>query len=110
MERKVRLFLVEYLLKKDHTHISRLKKVRRVKKHTQAQPGDQVEIITRPDGTKVRRIRRVKKPEGSNSTTSGNDISLDSHLSRSSAKKGSSASVAGDMVEGEIYVRADGKK
>jgi len=71
-----------------------------------------VEIMTRPDGTKERSNRRVKKSEGSNSTTSGNGASLDSHL-RSTAtttKKGSSASLPGDMVEGEIYVRSDGKK
>ena len=59
----------------------------------------------------MRRIRRAKKPEGSNSITSGNDASLDSHLrSTATPMRGSSASVAGDMAEGEIYVRADGKK
>ena len=84
--------------------------VRRVKKSTQAQPGDQVEIITRPDGTKVRRIRRAKKSEGSNSTAAG-PTSLASHLrSAGNSKKGSSASVPGDMGSGEIYTRADGKK
>lgn len=81
--------------------------VRRVKKASQAQPGDQVEIITRPDGTKVRRIRRAKKPEGSNSS----GPSLGSHLqSGGSPKKGTSASVPGDMGSGDIYIRADGKK
>ena len=42
------------------------KKVRKIKrevrKPTALQPGDKVEIITRPDGKKVRRIKRVKKP------------------------------------------------
>jgi hypothetical protein len=89
--------------------------VRRVKKQipTQTQPGDQVEIITRPDGTKVRRIRRAKKPESSNSTASGNSAnssSLDSHLRSTASTSRGSASVAGDMVEGQIYIRADGKK
>jgi hypothetical protein len=82
--------------------------VRRVKKPvTSAQPGDQVEIITRPDGTKVRRIRRAKKPEGSSGPPS-----LASHLGGSAGtpKKGSSASVPGDMGSGDIYIRADGKK
>lgn len=85
--------------------------VRRVKKSaTQAQPGDQVEIITKPDGTKVRRIRRAKKPDSSNSDASKNG-SLGSLLgSGGGSRSGSSATVAGDMTEGEIYVRADGKK
>jgi hypothetical protein len=79
---------------------------------TKAQPGDQVEIITRPDGTKVRRIRRAKQPEEeSSSSAQENGVSLGSHLgSSASAKQGSSATVAGDMAEGEIYIRADGKK
>ena len=81
--------------------------VRRVKKSTQAQPGDQVEIITRPDGTKVRRIRRAKKSDA----TSSGPPSLGSHLgSTGTPKKGSSASVPGDMGLGEVYTRADGKK
>ena len=85
--------------------------VRRVKKSaTQAQPGDQVEIITRPDGTKVRRIRRAKKPESAVSDASQNG-SLGSLLgSGGGSSRGSSATVAGDMAEGEIYIRADGKK
>ncbi len=73
------------------------------------QPGDQVEIITRPDGKKVRRIRRAKKPTGGSS----GPPSLASHLSSSasSPKKGSSASVPGDIGSGgDVYVRADGKK
>jgi hypothetical protein len=86
--------------------------VRRVKKPmTKAQPGDQVEIITRPDGTKVRRIRRAKKPEDSSSSLAENGVSLESHLGISvSSRQGSSATVAGDMADGEIYIRADGKK
>lgn len=77
---------------------------------TQAQPGDQVEIITKPDGTKVRRIRRSKKPEGSDSNADQNG-SLGSFLgSGSTTKTGSSATVAGDYAGGEVYVRADGKK
>ena len=87
--------------------------VRRVKKPmTKAQPGDQVEIITRPDGTKVRRIRRAKQPdEESSSSAQENGVSLGSHLGvPASAKQGSSATVSGDMTEGEIYIRADGKK
>jgi len=51
-----------------------------------------VEIITRPDGTRVRRVRRAKQPQGSNSVVSG------------------SASVAGNTTAGEVYTRADGKK
>jgi hypothetical protein len=86
------------------------KKVRRVRKPTPAQPGDQVEIITRPDGTKVRRIRRAKQPEESNSTVE-NATSLNALLGASEAgRMGSSATVSGDMAEGEIYIRADGKK
>lgn len=86
------------------------KKVRRVMKPTQAQPGDQVEIITRPDGTKVRRIRRAKQPEQSDSTVE-NGTSLSAMLGSSDAGMiGSSATVSGDAAEGEIYIRADGKK
>lgn len=86
------------------------KMVRRVRKPTQAQPGDQVEIITRPDGTKVRRIRRAKQPEESSSTVQ-NGSSLSAMLGSAEPKRlGSSATVAGDMAEGEIYIRADGKK
>lgn len=85
--------------------------MRRVKKPvTQAQPGDQVEIITKPDGTKVRRIRRAKKPEGQDSNASLNG-SLGSFLVQgSTSNNGSSATVAGDYADGEIYIRADGKK
>jgi hypothetical protein len=85
--------------------------VRRVKKPvTQALPGDQVEIITRPDGTKVRRIRRAKKPESVDSNASS-IVSLESFLGSANASMpGSSATVAGDYAEGEIYIRADGKK
>ena len=91
------------------------KKVRRVKKPAAAQPGDQVEIITRPDGTKVRRIRRAKPAAGANAGEGG-DKSLDGFLSSGApAKAIGNASVAGDMLhrsdaEGEIYIRADGKK
>ncbi|KAG7361625.1 subunit CCDC53 of endosome WASH complex [Nitzschia inconspicua] len=87
------------------------KTVRRVKKPvSQAQPGDEVEIITRPDGTKVRRIRRAKKTEGSDPGVSQNG-SLGNFLGAGGASKsGSSATVAGDYAEGEIYIRADGKK
>ena len=81
--------------------------MRRVKKITQAQPGDQVEIITRPDGTKVRRIRRAKKADAINNGSP----SLGSHLgSTGTLKKGSSASVPSDFGLGEVYTRADGKK
>lgn len=77
---------------------------------SQAQPGDQVEIITKPDGTKVRRIRRAKNPETSDSNASQNG-SLGTFLgSGTGSKAGSSATVAGDYAEGEIYIRADGKK
>ncbi len=78
-----------------------------MKKSSQVQPGDQVEIITRPDGKKVRRIRRAKKAEESSGAPS-----LGSHLGSSAGtpKKGSSASVPGDMGSGDIYIRADGKK
>jgi hypothetical protein len=72
-----------------------------------AQPGDPVEIITRPDGTKVRRIRRAKKPKGSSGP-----LSLASHIGESAGtpKRGSSASLAGDMGSDDIYIRDDGKK
>jgi hypothetical protein len=81
-----------------------------MKPATQVQPGDQVEIITKPDGTKVRRIRRAKKPETSDSNASQNG-SLGNFLgSGTGGKTGSSATVAGDYGEGEIYIRADGKK
>lgn len=89
------------------------KKVRRVKKVSAAQPGDEVEIITRPDGTKVRRIKRAKKPpEGDEAGKS-----LDGFLGSAQPvkKSGGAASVSGDMLhsqdsQGEIYIRADGKK
>jgi hypothetical protein len=92
-------------------HANSFNLVRRVKKPvTQALPGDQVEIITRPDGTKVRRIRRAKKPESSDSNASQIE-SLESFLgSAAGSMSGSSATVAGDYAEGEIYIRADGKK
>lgn len=79
-----------------------------MKKTSQVQPGDQVEIITRPDGKKVRRIRRAKKP----AEESSGAPSLASHLGSAAGtpKKGSSASVPGDMGSGDIYIRADGKK
>lgn len=88
------------------------KKVRRVKKSA-VEPGDQVEIITRPDGTKVRRIKRAKKPADG---ASGGGPGLGGFLaSAAPAQKAGAASVAGDQLhstdaQGEIYVRADGKK
>merc|ERR1711937_945922 len=66
--------------------------------------------ITRPDGTKVRRIRRAKKSEGAKSS---GPPSLGDHLgSAGPAKKKSlgAQSLPGDMASGDVYVRADGKK
>lgn len=99
--------------------------------------GDEnVEIITRPDGTRVRRIRKPKpapsnadNSTGTTSTAATADSastnggapahvggSLSGFLGNPPADIGSkkfsgSHSVAGDQhLEGEIYVRADGKK
>lgn len=97
---------------KSSSYLQIVQTVRRVRKPTQAQPGDQVEIITRPDGTRVRRIRKARQPVESNTATSGNGGLLDSHLQSNGASgpRGSSATVGGEMPEGEIYIRADGKK
>lgn len=98
--------------------------------------GDEnVEIITRPDGTRVRRIKKPKPTaspaENSTGTTStaatadsastnggaaGGGGGLSAFLGNPTNDLGSkkfsgSHSVAGDQhLEGEIYVRADGKK
>ena len=83
--------------------------VRRVKKAagsgaSVAAPGDNVEIITRPDGTKVRRIRKTKpKLADDSGTLSG---FLDSQPK--SAPRGGGATVAGDrLTSSEIM---DGKE
>lgn len=105
------------------------KKVRRVKKSSSSASvtgDDNSEIITRPDGTKVRRIRKPKQTEGSSSsvaeestktetTETSNKGGLSGFLGRSppnaKPKFSGSHSVGGDQhLEGEIYVRADGKK
>jgi hypothetical protein len=122
------------------------KKVRRVKKSSLSSssssvgPDESFEIITRPDGTKVKRILRVKPVDTTSSATNGtstttytpnegqtNDDSsptdnsnasksgLSGFLSSSPTGKkkqfSGSHSVAGDQhLEGEIYLRADGKK
>jgi ribosomal protein L24E len=109
------------------------KTVRRIKKSsgasvsgsTSVSGDDNVEIVTRPDGTKVRRIRKPKSADGSvaESTTgstktestprSSGGLSgfLGQGSSESKPRFSGSHSVAGDQhLEGEIYVRADGKK
>mmetsp|Transcript_28963 Transcript_28963/g.69928 ORF Transcript_28963/g.69928 Transcript_28963/m.69928 type:complete len:2087 (-) Transcript_28963:128-6388(-) len=109
------------------------KKVRRVKKSTatkdplekkessDSKKESNVEIVTRPDGTKVRRIRKTK-PKAKTAEdidTAKKDDSKDKGLmgflekgSTPAKKKFSgSHSVAGDQnIQGEIYVRPDGKK
>lgn len=97
------------------------KKVRRVKKSiSSAGLDDNVEIITRPDGTKVKRSRKPKgdsdeAPKRSASTSAAPD-GLSGFLEGSSSgqpksKFRGSHSVAGDQrLEGEVYVRSDGKK
>jgi hypothetical protein len=77
-----------------------------------------LEIITRPDGTKVRRIRQVKAKEAAttdsvdDSTGSKPGAFLDKGFSSGPKKSFSgSHSAAGDQnIQGEIYVRPDGKK
>eukprot|EP00529_Nitzschia_sp_RCC80_P002260 CAMPEP_0113508630 /NCGR_PEP_ID=MMETSP0014_2-20120614/37128_1 /TAXON_ID=2857 /ORGANISM="Nitzschia sp." /LENGTH=1734 /DNA_ID=CAMNT_0000404373 /DNA_START=378 /DNA_END=5580 /DNA_ORIENTATION=- /assembly_acc=CAM_ASM_000159 len=88
------------------------KKVRRVvKKPSQVQPGDQVEIVTRPDGTKVRRIRRAKKPAEATGSSENGDASLGGFLGQSgSEKKGSSATVAGDLQKEKFISELMAKK
>ena len=65
------------------------------------------EIYIRPDGKKVRRIKKVTR------SLSGSGKDLGGFLGSKAAAgpKGGSATVAGDGKElGEIYIRADGKK
>eukprot|EP00339_Tiarina_fusa_P012646 CAMPEP_0117009208 /NCGR_PEP_ID=MMETSP0472-20121206/8431_1 /TAXON_ID=693140 ORGANISM="Tiarina fusus, Strain LIS" /NCGR_SAMPLE_ID=MMETSP0472 /ASSEMBLY_ACC=CAM_ASM_000603 /LENGTH=1991 /DNA_ID=CAMNT_0004711433 /DNA_START=103 /DNA_END=6075 /DNA_ORIENTATION=- len=93
------------------------KKVRRVRKPT-APSDDNVEIITRPDGTKVRRIKKTKAapPQKSKSLAVGATSGLSGFLDSSASSQpttnfSGSHSVAGDQhLDGEIYVRPDGKK
>jgi ribosomal protein L24E len=105
------------------------KKVRRVKKAssgTSATDDDNSEIKTRTDGTKIRMTRNPNPSESSSSfivdqsspseTTSRiPKFGLAGFLGRSTptpqSRFSGSHSVGGDQqVEGEIYVRADGKK
>ncbi|KAL3921977.1 MAG: hypothetical protein SGILL_002455 [Bacillariaceae sp.] len=101
------------------------KKVRRVKKSSASSVSgdDSSEIITKPDGTKVRRIRKTKASGGSSSSSvvesttkeqpaSGGGLAGFFGKSPKSSKSrfSGSQSVGGDHLEGEIYVRADGKK
>ncbi|KAL3943228.1 MAG: hypothetical protein SGBAC_002718 [Bacillariaceae sp.] len=110
------------------------KKVRRVKKSSatkdplekkdsssDSKKDSNVEIITRPDGTKVRRIRKTKakaktaedadtaqKPATTNKDLLG---FLEKGNAPGKKKFSGSHSVAGDQnIQGEIYVRPDGKK
>ena len=105
------------------------KKVRRVRKSS-ITSDENVEIITRPDGTKARRIRKTK-PVGdstiplsgiaeSTTNTEPSQKKVERSLSgffnndkspNARPKFSGSHSVAGDQhAEGEIYIRADGKK
>lgn len=102
------------------------KKVRRVKKSSASSVSgdDSSEIITKADGTKVRRIRKTKASGGSSSSVAeltkteetasgigGLSGFLGKGASSSKPKFSGSQSVGGDQrLEGEIYVRADGKK
>jgi hypothetical protein len=84
----------------------------------------ETEIYVRPDGTKVRRIRRTAVKPTENATAGvDKKETLDGFLIRKEStaprkKVGGSASVAGDQIAvskessltGEVYVRADGKK
>ncbi|MGK3750738.1 MAG: hypothetical protein ACI8RD_003038 [Bacillariaceae sp.] len=105
------------------------KKVRRVKKPS-ISSDENLEIITRPDGTKARRIRKTKPvgastlplSESAESTTSTEpsqkkvERSLSGFFNNGKSPNAKpnfsgSHSVAGDQhAEGEIYIRADGKK
>ena len=105
------------------------KKVRRVRKSS-ITSDENVEIITRPDGTKARRIRKTKPVDDSTIPLSGiaesttNTEPSQKKVERSLSgffnndkspnarpKFSGSHSVAGDQhAEGEIYIRADGKK
>lgn len=100
------------------------KKVRRVKKSTATTDGSNVEIVTRPDGTKVRRIKKVKANDSGTTDSSNASVGsapagkaglsgfLETGTSAGPKKAFSgSHSVAGDQnIQGEIYVRPDGKK
>ena len=72
--------------------------------HVETMAGDG-EIVTRPDGTVVRRVKRA-----SSASVSGN--SLGGFLSAGSMQSGRGKSVGtkSDAGDGEIYIRADGKK
>ena len=77
-------------------------------------PARDGEIYINKDGKKVRRVRKVPAA-ATNNGTSSSAAALGSFLDTTKAsgpKKGSSATVAGSKptTEGEIYIRADGKK
>ena len=85
----------------------------------QSQPSaEEGEIYIRADGKKVRRVKK-KKADGSSASVAPAASSLGSMLDSAPAKAtaGDSATVPGNMgatsnaqEEGEIYIRADGKK
>ena len=125
----------EIYTRADGKKVRRVKKSSLSSSSSVAGGEEQVEIITRPDGTKVKRIRRLKPKDGNASSVSNGTSSTvardpsttseksDSNQSGLSGFIGSSSpggtkkkfsgshSVAGDKhLEGEIYVRADGKK
>lgn len=85
----------------------------------------ETEIFVRPDGTKVRRIRRTSVKTADKATaapeekkTLGGFLLKNEPSTPTPRKIGGSASVAGDQIAiskessltGEVYVRADGKK
>ena len=70
---------------------------------------EEVEIITRPDGKKVRRIRRITSKTVSGATSNNNNIP-DADTNTSKADTASTLSRPNSYTEGEIYIRPDGKK
>lgn len=75
---------------------------------------DQYEIYVRPDGQKVRRIRKsvlaAQKASEANQGDSNKELSLSSMLSRdeaASARASSAATVAGDDITGKSSLRTD---
>lgn len=72
------------------------------------------EIFVRPDGKKVRRVRKVADDSSDPSASLNQSLSgfLDFGKSEQSSNKmsGSATVTGGSNMEGEMYIRADGKK